>query len=533
MTTGPSSVDPRGARPLMWSQPAYKGPERRRAPRWRPRPFRVLLFLLVVVAIGYTVGVLSLVNEESALVQQAGRSLGDARPTFPYEQVDLPRSDSARQFAWVIAQQESDPWVLYFHGNASTLASNVNISHYRELRNLGLNVCAAEYRGFAGLPGLPTEGALDTDARVAYDYLRNVRGVPANRIILFGWSLGSGVAVDLATNVEHAAVILEGAPASQSSLSQRRYPLFPMRLLMRNPFDSRAKIDRIHSPMLFLHGIGRRGRAHCRGAAACSTRRAPTSGSWRSGGGHVESRRDRSARVLGARFAGFSTSTASSVSSQLHRTAADLATPTSGNIRPCPAIGLLLAPDHSISQSAALRTSFRKDRTVADGRRGRRRSPGVGSRHGRHVRRDGGGGRGADEGGVPQGASAAAQGLSGQIVVRELTVQDLKAWRSSASRRRIGDRVRTAAGDQVPEHRRLQASGNGMEARRLAHVRRHRRSAGATGVDRRLARAHRGLSTAARRLDLPRDPARRATAGRTRPEGAAAADPDDGRRRSC
>ena len=215
----------------------------------------MLLFLLVVVAIGYTVGVLSLVNEESALVQQAGRSLGDARPTFPYEQVDLPRSDSARQFAWVMAQQESVPWVLYFHGNASTLASNVNISHYRELRNLGLNVCAAEYRGFAGLPGLPTEGALDTDARVAYDYLRNVRGVPANRIILFGWSLGSGVTVDLATTVEHAAVILEGTPASQSSLSQRRYPLFPMRLLMRNSFDSRAKIDRIHSPILFLHGI--------------------------------------------------------------------------------------------------------------------------------------------------------------------------------------------------------------------------------------------------------------------------------------
>ena len=241
----------------MWSQPAYKGPERRKAARWRPRPFRVLLFLLVVVAIGYTVGVLSLVNEESTLVLQAGSTLGDARPSFPYQQVELPRADGAHQFAWVMPQEEVAPatWVLYFHGNASTIASNVNISHYRELRSLGLSVCAPEYRGFAGLQGLPTEAGLDTDARAAYDYLRTVRRVPSDRIVLFGWSLGSGVAVDLATTVDHAAIILEGTPASQSGLSQRRYPLFPMRLLMRNPFYSRAKIDRIHSPMLFLHGI--------------------------------------------------------------------------------------------------------------------------------------------------------------------------------------------------------------------------------------------------------------------------------------
>ena len=117
-----------------------------------------------------------------------------------------------------MAQQDERPWVLYFHGNASTIASNVNISHYRELRNLGLNVCAAEYRGFAGLPGLPTEAALDTDARVAVRLPPQRAARPANRIVLFGWSLGSGVAVDLATTVDHAAVILEGTPASQSSL---------------------------------------------------------------------------------------------------------------------------------------------------------------------------------------------------------------------------------------------------------------------------------------------------------------------------
>jgi uncharacterized protein len=240
---------------VTWRTPKYAGPERRKTERWRPRPLRVLLFLLAVVAIGYTVAVLSLVNQESSLVLEAERTLGDARPAFPSTQIDIPRKDAARQFAWVMtAPAEAGAWVLYLHGNASTIASPVNISHYREFRTIGLNVLAPEYRGFAGLDGTATEAGLDLDARAAYEYLRAERHVAPERIVIFGWSLGSAVAVDLASEVEHGAIILEGAPASQAALSQRRYPFFPVRLLMRNPFDSRSKIDRIHSPMLFLHG---------------------------------------------------------------------------------------------------------------------------------------------------------------------------------------------------------------------------------------------------------------------------------------
>ena len=206
---------------------------------------------------GYTVGVLSLVNQETMLVLEAGRTLGELRPPFPYTQVDIPRQDGARQFAWIVkAPDRADTavWLLYLHGNASTIASSVNIAHYREFRQLGLNTFAPEYRGFAGLDGMPTEAALNFDARAAYDSLRSEQRVPPDRIVFFGWSLGSAVAVDLALNVENAGLILEGAPASQAGLSQRRYPLFPVHLLMRNLFDSRSKIDRIQSPMLFLHG---------------------------------------------------------------------------------------------------------------------------------------------------------------------------------------------------------------------------------------------------------------------------------------
>ena len=116
-----------------------------------------------------------------------------------------------------------------------------------------MNVLAPEYRGFGGVGGVPTEAGLAEDATRAYAYLRNVRRVDARRIVIYGWSLGSAVAVTLASRVEEAAVILEGAPASIVEIGQRRYPYFPVRLLIRNPFESILRIGKIGAPVLFLH----------------------------------------------------------------------------------------------------------------------------------------------------------------------------------------------------------------------------------------------------------------------------------------
>ena len=240
---------------MIWRSPKYSGPERRKKPRWRPRPWRVIAGLLLIAAMGYGAGVVYLITQETRLVFQAGRTLSAARPTFPYDQVDIPRSDGAHHFAWVMRSSEPGDrtWVLFLHGNAATVASKVNIAHYSELRKLGVNVLAPEYRGFAGLDGVPTEAVLATDARAAYDYLRTIRQIAASRVVIYGWSLGAAVAVELASEVEQAALILEGAPASLVDIGRQRYPLFPVRLLMRNPFESIQRIGRVRAPILFLH----------------------------------------------------------------------------------------------------------------------------------------------------------------------------------------------------------------------------------------------------------------------------------------
>src|SRR5262245_16306386 len=195
-------------------------------------------------------------SQETSLVFKPGRQLGSARPTAPFEQVDLPRPDGLRQFAWVMTNADGSierPWVLYLHGNAATISQRTNIYRYEQLRALGLNVFAPEYRGYGGLDGTPTEVGLYADARVGYDYLRTTKHIPVDRIIGYGWSLGGAVAVHLASEVQQAGVILEGAPASLVGIGQAQYPLFPIRLLMRNPFDAILRVGQITSPLLFLH----------------------------------------------------------------------------------------------------------------------------------------------------------------------------------------------------------------------------------------------------------------------------------------
>jgi uncharacterized protein len=219
------------------------------------RVLRRALILLGTIAIVVYAGAMAwLVAQETAIIFQPGRALGERRPAIPFQQVTFQAAGGPRQIAWVMRDTASPrPWLIFLHGNGATIASRVNIVHYERLWRLGLNVLAPEYRGFGGVEGVPTESGLAADARAAYDYLRTELGADPRRIVVYGWSLGSAVAVDLASRVDEAAVVLEGAPASLVAIGQQRYPYFPIRLLIRNPFESILKIDRVGSPVLFLH----------------------------------------------------------------------------------------------------------------------------------------------------------------------------------------------------------------------------------------------------------------------------------------
>ena len=218
---------------------------------------RALTGIFVVVVIAYLGAIVWLMANETRLIFKAVTVLGDRRPAQPYEQIEMAGEDGLREpsfRAWVLpAPAASAPWVVFLHGNDSNIASRMNILHCERLRALGLNVIAPEYRGFGGLAGVPTEGGVAEDARRAYDYLRVRKGVDPTRIVIYGWSLGSAIAVTLASHVDEAAVVLEGAPSSVVSMGQHQYPMFPVRFIIKNPFESILRVKEVRAPMLFLH----------------------------------------------------------------------------------------------------------------------------------------------------------------------------------------------------------------------------------------------------------------------------------------
>lgn len=126
--------------------------------------------------------------------------------------------------------------------------------HLKELWQFGYDVFAFDYRGFGASDGIPTEHGLYADATAAYDYLTRVERVAASRIVLAGRSLGGAVAIDLATRVPAAGLLLFAPIDSVPAVAARIYPWAPARLLARNQFDSLSKARIIDLPVLYFSG---------------------------------------------------------------------------------------------------------------------------------------------------------------------------------------------------------------------------------------------------------------------------------------
>ena len=173
---------------------------------------------------------------------------------LPVGRIEIPTEDSVTLVSWVIPAADSTGlWMLICHGNAGNLSDFDRPVHYAGLRELGLNLLAFDYRGYGESGGRPSEQGLYRDALAAYRYLTEARGIPAERIVIFGHSLGSAVAVDLAGRVPAAGLILEGAFTSVVDRGQEIYPFIPVRWLAGSRYGSLEKIGGVGVPKLFLH----------------------------------------------------------------------------------------------------------------------------------------------------------------------------------------------------------------------------------------------------------------------------------------
>ena len=153
---------------------------------------------------------------------------------------------------WHLSPPDPDaPLVVAFHGNAGHIGDRVEkLAPFAEA---GFGLFLVGYRGYGGNPGKPSEAGLSADARSALDYLA-AAGVPSARLVVYGESLGSAVAVKMASERPVAAVVLEAPPSSIAAVAQAHYWYLPARWLVLDRWDSLSRIDDIGVPLLLLHG---------------------------------------------------------------------------------------------------------------------------------------------------------------------------------------------------------------------------------------------------------------------------------------
>jgi alpha-beta hydrolase superfamily lysophospholipase len=154
---------------------------------------------------------------------------------------------------WFVTSPGARYTMLYCHGNAGNISWRVEL--IRAFVERGLNVFIFDYRGFGKSGGKPGEKETYEDAHAAWDYLTREEGIDGKDIILFGRSLGSAIAIELATTVSPRGIILESPFISMPELAGRAYPLLPARFLCRYRYNSWNRVLEVDCPKLFAHSL--------------------------------------------------------------------------------------------------------------------------------------------------------------------------------------------------------------------------------------------------------------------------------------
>jgi len=166
------------------------------------------------------------------------------------EEVVLATVDGERVIAWHVPPRGEKPVVLYFHGNGASL--RWRHERFRTLTADGTGLLALSYRGYGGSSGSPTEAGLMNDADAAYAFA--IARYPAQRLVVWGESLGSGVAVPLAARNPVGHLILQSPFTSAVDVGAGRYWFVPVRWLMKDQFRSDLYIGQVTAPVLVMHG---------------------------------------------------------------------------------------------------------------------------------------------------------------------------------------------------------------------------------------------------------------------------------------
>jgi len=213
----------------------------------------VLKWLVVLASVGYLGGLAVLYLKQRDFVFPIPRTVHTAPEAAGFPEAEehvLTTADGEKVIIWHVPAKPGHPVVIYFPGNGDFLAGAVG--RLRAITSGGIGLVALSYRGYAGSSGQPSENGLLQDAAAAYAFASARYG--AERIVVWGFSLGTGVAVTVAAEQPVAKLILEAPYTSLADVAASHFRIVPVRLLLRDQFHSDARMTRVTSPLLIMHG---------------------------------------------------------------------------------------------------------------------------------------------------------------------------------------------------------------------------------------------------------------------------------------
>ena len=168
------------------------------------------------------------------------------------EEIFIITEDGINLLSWYHFTSYNQPLLLYFHGNAF----NIGDRAYRieKYINQNWNVLLVSWRGFGGNLGHPSEKNFYLDGEAVIKWIKKNTDFDLNRVVIYGESLGSGVAVELGRKYQFLSVVLEAPFTSIEDIAKKRFPIYPTKYLVKDKFDNYSKIDKLKSPLLIISG---------------------------------------------------------------------------------------------------------------------------------------------------------------------------------------------------------------------------------------------------------------------------------------
>ena len=211
-----------------------------------------LQFILTIFVIYFLVLVFLYFYQRNLLYHPNENNYSEDKISVDIEKVKIQTADNIELLGWYHKKNLKDyKTLVYFHGNAGSLENRIHkLNHFQDMN---INFLIIAWRGFNGNKGKPSERGLYVDGKSAIDWLKK-KGVDEKNLILYGESLGTGIATHLAQNKNYAGVILETPFTSMVDAAKNFYPYIPINLLLKDKFENFKKVKNINTPILVMHG---------------------------------------------------------------------------------------------------------------------------------------------------------------------------------------------------------------------------------------------------------------------------------------